>query len=165
MLKSVFKSPMATEAELVKAQLEGAGFHPSLIGATQTSSALPMLIGLDSEVVVPATEYEAVRTYLTQSKLVLDETAPSGVIPDGAVCPVHEGPAVALCERCGTFLCAKCGSLGTPPLCEDCVARPEASRPRPKWVVATARLWAAVWIGTLILGALTTLLLIARRGH
>ena len=163
MLKTVFKSPMATEAELVKAQLEGAGFHPAVVGASQTSSVLPILGGLESEVVVPTAEYEAVRTYLTDSKLVLDETLPSGVIPDGAVCPVHEGPAVAICERCGTFLCAKCGSMGTPPLCEDCLGRPEDARPRPKWVTATARLWAGVWILSLILTTIATLIILARR--
>lgn len=164
MLKSVFKSPMATEAELVKAQLEGAGFHSMISGASRTSSALPMMIGgLESEVMVPVDEYEAVRTYLTNSKMLLDETLPSGVIPDGAVCPVHEGPAVAICERCGTFLCAKCGSLGTPPLCEDCIGRPEESRPRPKWVTATARVWAGVWIISIVLTAIATLILISRR--
>ena len=46
------------------------------------------------------------------------EAAPGSL--RGAVCPVHEGEAVGTCERCGTFLCAQCGSAT---LCEECDAR------------------------------------------
>lgn len=162
-MKTVFKSTQGTETELVRAQLEGAGFHPRVLGSPQASGLMLIIGGFESEVAVPTEEFEAARTYLVDSKLVLDETVPSGVIPDGAVCPVHELAAVAACERCGTFLCARCGSLGTPPLCEGCIARPEEARQRPTWVTATARLWAFVWIGTLLLGALTTLALMAGR--
>jgi len=164
MLKTVFKSMVVTEAELVRAQLEGAGFHPTVLNEGQAGGLMVMAGGVESQVVVPASELEAVQRYLTESKVVLDETAPSGVIPDGAVCPVHELAAVATCERCGTFLCAKCGSLGTPPLCEDCVARPDEARALPGWVKNTARLWALLWLGLPLLGVLVTLLLLARRG-
>jgi hypothetical protein len=43
-----------------------------------------------------------------------------------SVCPVHEAPAVATCDRCGTFLCNQCPALGKPPLCEDCLGRESA---------------------------------------
>ncbi|MFZ5440782.1 MAG: B-box zinc finger protein [Myxococcota bacterium] len=161
MPKTVFQSTLPAESELVCAQLAGAGFHPSVIHSQ--SSGLHLVVGaIPSEVVVPDGELEAARTYLLGSKLSLDETQPSGPIPEGAVCPVHEKPAVALCDRCGTFLCPACGSLGSPPLCEECVVRHEPSRPRPAWVKNTARLWAMVWIGSALLGLLITLLRLRR---
>lgn len=39
---------------------------------------------------------------------------------EGGLCPVHEIQAVAICGRCGTFLCASCPSLGAPPICDAC---------------------------------------------
>ena len=157
MLKTVFKSPIRAEAELIRARLEGAGFHPSLTGAAQHSSLMPMMLELESEVAVPESELERAQEFLGESRLKLDGTEASGEIVEGSVCPVHEEPAVAACDRCGTFLCSKCGSLGSPPLCEDCVVRHDAPRGRPAWVTFVARLWFVFWMGPLIVGALAML--------
>lgn len=162
MLKRVFSSPNSTEAELVRARLEGAGFHPHLAGAPLSMLYPNMIHELTSDVSVPEEEFDAVRTYLLESKLVLDETLPHGVLPEDAVCPVHEQKAVATCDRCGTFLCAKCGSLGSPPLCEDCVVRSDVPRSRPRWVVNVARLWAILWVGSIGLGLFFVLLFLLR---
>lgn len=157
MLRTVFKSPIRAEAELIRARLEGAGFHPSLTGAAQHSSLMPMVMELESEVAVPEFELERAQVFLTESRLKLDGTEASGELVEGSVCPVHEAPAVASCDRCGTFLCARCGSLGSPPLCEDCVVRHEAPRARPRWVTFVARLWFVFWVGPLVIGALAML--------
>lgn len=157
MLRTVFKSPIRAEAELIRSRLEGAGFHPALTGAAQHSSLMPMLQELESEVAVPESEHERAQEFLSESRLKLDGTEASGEIVEGSLCPVHESPAVAACERCGTFLCAKCGSLGSPPLCEDCVVRHDKPRSRPAWVTFVARIWFVVWVAPLIGGVLAGL--------
>lgn len=162
MLKTVFKSPVRAEAELIRARLEGAGFHPSITGAAQHSSMMPMLMNVESEVAVPEAEQEDAEEFLQESRLKLEGTEASGDIVEGSVCPVHEQPAVALCDRCGTFLCAKCGSLGNPPLCEECVMRVDKPRARPRWVTFVARLWFVFWVGPLIAGAIVLLLYLLR---
>ena len=157
MLKTVFKSPIRAEAELIRARLEGAGFHPSITGAAQHSSLMPMLMEVESEVAVPEGEQEDAEEFLQESRLKLEGTEASGEIVEGSVCPVHEGPAVAVCDRCGTFLCAKCGSLGNPPLCEDCVMRADKPRERPRWVTFVARLWFVFWAGPAVIGAIAVI--------
>jgi len=163
MLKTVFKSPVRAEAELIRSRLEGAGFHPALTGAAQHSSLMPMLMEVESEVAVPEGEYADAEEYLTESRLKLEGTEASGQIVEGSVCPVHEKPAVAVCDRCGTFLCAQCGSLGSPPLCEECVMRHDAPRERPRWVTNVAKLWFVFWVGPPIIGAILLLLYWLRR--
>ena len=153
MLRTVFKSPIRAEAELIRSRLEGAGFHPSLTGAAQHSSLMPMLQELESEVAVPESEHERAQEFLSESRLQLDGTEASGEIVEGSLCPVHAAPAVAACNRCGTFLCAKCGSLGSPPLCEDCVVRHQVPRGRPRGGTFVARLWVVVWGGPVFGGA------------
>jgi hypothetical protein len=74
---------------------------------------------------------------LEEAKQVLDarpvaEAPESGsTIGNGAVCPVHEQPATAVCSRCGTHLCAACGPVGDPPICESCDER-LAQQPRTR---------------------------------
>jgi hypothetical protein len=48
-------------------------------------------------------------------------------IPAGATCPRHAGaPAVALCRRCGTFVCAEeLVVLDASQFCRECAARPD----------------------------------------
>jgi hypothetical protein len=162
-LTRVFSSPISTEAELVRARLAGAGFHPVISGAPLSMLYPNMISEITTDVSVPESEVDAVRAYLHESKLFLDETKPHGELPEDAVCPVHEQKAVATCDRCGTFLCAKCGSLGSPPLCEDCVVRADVPRGRPRWVTLVARLWAFTWIGSIVLGLLFALLFWFRR--
>jgi hypothetical protein len=158
MLKTVFKSPVRAEAELIRARLEGAGFHPAITGAAQHSSLMPMLMEVESEVAVPESEHEDAEEFLSESRLKLEGTEASGEIVEGSVCPVHEQPAVAACDRCGTFLCAQCGSLGKPPLCEDCVIRPDKPRDRPAWVTFVARVWFVFWVLPVIAGAVIAML-------
>lgn len=162
MLKPVFKSGLRAEAELVRSRLDGAGFHPTVLGAAQHSSLMPYLPDLESVVSVPEAEEERALEYLQESRLLLEGTAPTGDVTSG-VCAVHEEPAVATCERCGVFLCAKCGSLGTPPLCEDCVMRPEKPRGRPAWVTNVARVWFVVWAGSILFSLLAFLAYLLRR--
>ncbi len=162
MLRTIFKSPVRAEAELIRARLEGAGFHPALTGAAQHSSLMPMLLEVESEVAVPEGEFADAEEFLTESRLKLEGTEASGEIVEGSVCPVHEKPAVATCDRCGTFLCAQCGSLGSPPLCEECVMRHDVPRERPRWVTNVARLWFIVWIAPTLIGAVLLLLYLLR---
>ncbi|MDP2271342.1 MAG: B-box zinc finger protein [Archangium sp.] len=158
MLKTVFKSPIRAEAELIRSRLEGAGFHPAITGAALHNSLMPMLMEVESEVAVPESEHEDAVEFLSESRLKLEGTAASGEIVEGSVCPVHEQPAVAACDRCGTFLCARCGSLGVPPLCEDCVVRQDKPRERPRWVTFVARLWFVFWVGPPLIVALIAML-------
>ncbi len=159
-MRKIFSSPIADEAQLLSARLHSAGFHPVVTGGT--SAGLLPVAEMTAEVFVTPEEFDAVQSYLLESKLLLDETQPTGEALEGSVCPVHEGPAIATCDRCGTFLCAKCGSLGAPPLCEECLTRSEPERPRPRWVMNVARVWAFLWISSLIIGLLSALVIVLR---
>ncbi len=78
---------------------------------------------------------------LLEATAVPDEPAKSGKAPEGAVCPVHEQPATRICSRCGSYLCAGCGQLGVPPVCEACDDRlAQAPRRRSKTKVVAALL-------------------------
>jgi uncharacterized RDD family membrane protein YckC len=50
----------------------------------------------------------------------------TATLPLGAVCARHGGaPAVAVCERCGSFTCERCLTIGMQgqPLCRECQQR------------------------------------------
>lgn len=54
---------------------------------------------------------------------MLKSTSP---MPLGALCARHSGvPAVAVCERCGSFTCERCLTIGMSgqPLCRECLQR------------------------------------------
>jgi hypothetical protein len=89
-----------------------------------------------------------------------NETQPQGAASlEGALCPVHEKPAMATCGRCGTFLCVDCKALGQPPLCEDCLDREAAERrPRDLQRKNSTGVLAAVIIGAVLFGLLLKLL-------
>lgn len=113
-----------TEANWMKSLLEAQSIDCIIQGELHAS----MLAGFASGVIIPRLmvrqgDLERARQVLASSA-VLEGTQPQeGVVSlEGAVCPVHEQSAVATCDRCGTFLCASCPSLGSPPLCEDCLA-------------------------------------------
>lgn len=58
------------------------------------------------------------------------DAAPGAETPaGGALCPVHEQEATGTCARCGSYVCAGCGPLGVPPICEAC-ADHLAAQPR-----------------------------------
>lgn len=57
---------------------------------------------------------------------MLQSTSP---LPLGALCARHSGaPAVAVCERCGSFTCERCLTIGMSgqPLCRECQQRSPA---------------------------------------
>jgi hypothetical protein len=74
-------------------------------------------------------DLEAARALLTEGAVV-----PADALGDGSLlgtCPLHERPARAQCQRCGTFLCERCQTASTPPVCEDCVAQAGQVPARP----------------------------------
>ena len=76
---------------------------------------------------------------LLEATAVPDEPVKSGAVPEGAVCPVHEQEATRICSRCGSYLCARCGLLGVPPVCEACndrLSQQPRSRNKTKVVAA-----------------------------
>lgn len=118
------------ELALLKSLLEGEGIpyvaqgehHSTMINGHYGA------IAIMPRVLVAARDLERARELLS-AKPTLQGNTEGSPLTD-AVCPVHEKQALATCDRCGTFLCGDCGSLGQPPLCEDCVAI-EAKNLRP----------------------------------
>lgn len=159
-LEVVLRTSDANEAVLLCERLRAAGIDAVLHGGAQAGSFGIGQFMIEQQVLVPEEQLEQAKAFC-ESTLVLDGTAPTGeALPDG-VCAVHEEPAVATCARCGNFLCAKCGSLGTPPLCEDCVERPSPPVERNTWAKNLARgyvLFYALGIGVLVLLTLGFLL-------
>lgn len=111
------------EADAMRVLLDAHGIAYVIHGDTRSSlgSYVVNLAGSRPVIFVAKNDLETA-TALLQAKPQLDATVtdPTALL-DGNVCPVHEQQAVAICSRCGTFLCAGCGSLGSPPLCEDCL--------------------------------------------
>lgn len=128
------------EAESLRARLEAVGIGVVLHGGSQASLFGGAQNIVEAQLLVPRAQLEEARAFL-ESKVVLEGTAASGEALGEGVCAVHEKQAVAICSRCGNFLCEACGSLGSPPLCEDCVARPEEPVVRNRWAKTLARLY------------------------
>ena len=80
-------------------------------------------------VLVPQRDLEKAKALLEAVPDLSGTEKETGARLDGSVCPVHEEAAVATCGRCGTFLCARCNSLGNPPMCEECL---KAEKPPEK---------------------------------
>lgn len=163
-MKVVYVSDQLPDAELVVSRLCGAGFNAAL----RHGGALGMMPSTTSvltvQVVVPDEEEAQVAEYLRNSEVVREGPVPAETgIQAGSVCPVHEEAAVAVCERCGTFLCAKCGALGNPPVCEDCLAKPEQRRSLPGWVRNTVYVWLTLTIVLPLVYLLLSLLVRALR--
>lgn len=144
------------EAEQLRARLVEVGIDAVLHGASQASLFGGAQALVEQQLLVPQAQLERARAFLASTP-VLDGTATSGEALADAVCAVHERPAVATCSRCGNFLCAGCGSLGDPPVCESCVAVPEEARPKNRFFLALAGTWAALWVGSVVLGLLGAL--------
>jgi hypothetical protein len=120
------------EAESLRARLEAVGIAVVLHGGSQASLFGGAQNIVEAQLLVPREQLSEARAFL-ESKAVLEGTAASGEALGDGVCAVHEKQAVAICARCGNFLCESCGSLGVPPLCEDCLERPEAPVVRSGW--------------------------------
>ena len=142
----------AAEAGVWRGLLEAQGIDVVVQGEQHGSMVPGVASFIELRLLVPEAQLERARKLLEDAKPVLDGTEADGTDLGDAVCPVHEEKAVATCSRCGTFLCAKCPSLGNPPLCEDCVERPMEQRPQAAW---------SKRIASVMLGGFGLLLLIA----
>jgi hypothetical protein len=152
-LEVVLRTSDPFEAQSVCERLKAVGIDAVLHGAAQASL---MGVGqhiIEQLVLVPPEQLEQAKAFF-EAKVVLDGTKPTGESLADAVCAVHEAQAIATCARCGNFLCAQCGSLGSPPLCEDCVERPEPVVERNTWARSLAKGYLALYalgIGVLVL--------------
>ena len=156
-MRPVFSSDVRIEAEQVASMLRGAGFDVTVSGAQSAFGFFPGVVR--AEVAVRDEDFDDAIAFLEKSKIELDAPASDVSVLEGNVCPVHEKAAIAVCSRCGTFLCAECGALGDVPICEQCVARPVESKPRPPWVRFVAQAWVTVWLAQLFVGALLAALI------
>lgn len=116
------------EAQLVQGLLATEGIHAVVQGESRHTDMGTEAGFAEIQVLVPEEQLDVARVLLS-AKAVPDGPAAVGRVPEGAVCPVHEGVARATCGRCGSFLCDGCGPLGEPPVCEACLAR---SAPRSR---------------------------------
>lgn len=126
------------ELALVKSLLEGQGI--AFVAQGEHSSS--MLSGhmamsvVATRVLVSGDDYEQAKALL-EAIPSDDENPDTATVTVGdAVCPVHEREALTTCDRCGTFLCSGCGTLGSPPLCENCIEL-EAPAPRARGVMSS----------------------------
>jgi hypothetical protein len=155
-LEIVFRTSDAYEAAQVLELLKAAGLHAVVQGEGQSSLWGNGQFMIEQQLLVPSQEVEQARAFL-EARPTLDRTEPTGASLGDAVCAVHEKQAVATCERCGNFLCADCGSLGTPPICESCVQVAEPARARPRWAMTIARLYVGSYAVSLLVALLITL--------
>jgi hypothetical protein len=153
------------EAESLRGLLEAHGIAHVVHGDTRSSlgSYVVNFAGSHPVIFVAQRDVETA-TALLQAKPQLDSTEsdPSAAL-EGNVCPVHERPAVATCSRCGTFLCAGCGSLGSPPLCEDCLKVDEPRSTRGPLVKAAATVGLIAYALPLLLAAAVILAILFLR--
>lgn len=99
--------------------------HSAMVGGLTGNPAIT------PRVLVAKRDLEKARALLAADAQA--ETVPAaGASLEGALCPVHEKPALSTCARCGTFLCADCKALGDPPMCEDCLAGEDDARAAKK---------------------------------
>lgn len=121
-----------TEAQLVKGLLETEGI-PCVVNGESRNTDMGTEAGFAEIFVLVNEEHLAQGKLLLEAQVVAQAPDQPGVMPEGAVCPVHELQAKAVCARCGSYLCAGCGPLGVPARCEACIAQlAEVSRPRTK---------------------------------
>ncbi len=142
------------EVASVKSLLESEGIafvvqgehHASLLGGTMMPTAIV------PRVLVHGADLERAMALLEAPVGRVGAEGPE--LP--GVCPVHEQPARATCERCGTFLCEACQTLGNPPVCETCVElETQDLKPLTPGQRQLRSVWAlAIPLGVLVLVAL-----------
>jgi hypothetical protein len=121
-----------SEAQLVKGLLETEGI-PSVVNGESQRTDMGTEAGFAEIFILVNEEHLAQGKLLLEAKVVSETPDRPGVIAEGAVCPVHELQATAVCARCGSYLCAGCGPMTVPASCEACSARlAETPRPRTK---------------------------------
>ena len=118
------------EAQLVKGLLETEGI-PCVVNGESRSTDMGTEAGFAEIFVLINEEHLEQGRLLLEAKEVTHPPERPGEMPEGAVCPVHELQATAVCSRCGSYLCAGCGPLGVPAICEACNAL-LAQTPRPR---------------------------------
>lgn len=141
------------EAQLVKGLLETEGI-PCVINSESRNTEMGIEAGFAEIFLLVNEEHLEHSRLLMEARPVTETVESPGVPSEGAVCPVHEQEATGICTRCGTHLCAACGKVGEPPVCEACDARlSQAPRRRTKTrVIALVML--AVLLGVPLLGGL-----------
>lgn len=105
-----------TESAGVRALLQANGIDCLVQGELHSAFTVGTSL-VHPRVMVARRDLERARTLLA-SEAVHETT---GEPLEGGICAVHEQAAVAICARCGNFLCARCESLGQPPVCESCL--------------------------------------------
>jgi hypothetical protein len=142
------------EAELLRGLLVAQEI-PCIINAEGQRTSMGTEAGYsDILVLVPEEQLERARALLDAS-LVPDEPEAAASLESGAGCATHEQPAIAVCSRCGGFICAGCGPVGDPPVCPDCVDRSDdgtARRRRRMLLAAWVMLMVFVGIPVLVNG-------------
>ncbi|MHB8874289.1 MAG: putative signal transducing protein [Myxococcaceae bacterium] len=159
-LEVLCRTTDAFEAESLRARLQAVGIDVVLHGGSQASLFGGAQNIIEQQLLVPAGQLAEAQAFLESTK-VLDGTVASGEDLGNGVCALHEKQAVAICSRCGNFLCESCGSLGTPPLCEECVERPEEPVVRNRWAKTVAQAYVFSWvigIAVLLVGSVSALL-------
>lgn len=146
-MRVVFVSNQTPECYVVRASLCDAGFDAALQNQGANMLWPGAISVLDVRVVVPDEQAEAALEFLRMQPARAEPVAVLGGLAPDSICAVHEQPAIAVCDRCGTFLCASCGALGSPAVCEDCLAVPEPPRTKRRWVKATASIWLLLGVG------------------
>lgn len=117
------------EASAVRSLLDANGIYCVVQGENHRQMLGVVMGGavIDLRVLVPEQELERAQALLA-AEVVPPQTpsraGPGSVDSEEAVCPVHGERSTAVCSRCGTFLCERCGvTASAPALCEDCVER------------------------------------------
>ena len=116
----------------------------------------PMQALIQPRVLVAAAQVEAARALLKGFIIYEGSAGKEESLADG-MCAVHEKSAVALCARCGNFLCADCKKLGDPAVCESCLG--VESRPPESQLRQTNRKLMQVFIVIMLLTLALPLLL------
>ncbi len=115
------------EASVLRSLLQAHGIR-CVVQGEQHRSMLGMLGPyVELRVLVEREDLERARRVVAEAEAAgppaEDELDASPGSLRGAVCPVHEGEAIGTCERCGTFLCERCGVGTGASLCEECDTR------------------------------------------
>lgn len=140
------------EAQLVQGLLATEGIHAVVQGESRHTDMGTEAGFAEIQVLVQAEQLAAAQTLLSATAEPETAADPAGraPIPDGAVCAVHEQPALATCARCGSFVCGACGPLGEPPVCAECLER---AAPRSRvGTKAVALVLLAVFFGLPLIG-------------
>lgn len=112
--------------------------HASMLGGMMGNPAIV------PRVLVAKRDLEAAQALLQATPEAETQPQPGAAL-EGAACPVHLKDATATCGRCGTFLCADCKALGSPPLCEDCSVSEEWMR-KPRQANAATLKKTVAWV-------------------